>query len=423
MRLITPSSRGTGPVSRVNPYKASNALGMETRYVLVELHNHVHLSTVYGDAFADEAIQTLQQRVRLWGALVVDLRPGVFLAVFVAEAVTPTADDPSDFARRVENWQLELAAILFEFEGGAALPVVTVRSVESSRLGPVSSGFCYPEALDQLDALSPQLPLPQFGAGWCLGYKCSMAQAVALVEALNAGQICLEFQPVMRHDQAGVELYAEGLLRVSDFAANGDPASFIPALERLGLVRMLDRAVVLAALNELEQRPDARLGCNVSACSVMLDSFWGLVVDRLAAQPDVGARLTIEITETAPLPDFDVAVAFVRRLKALGCQIALDDFGAGHSSIAFAYAVKPDVIKVDGSYLHRARESVKNAQVLRQMVSLCRALAPTVVVEKVESEQDARLAIEAGAVGLQGFGVACEEVRHRCRVQGIKEKN
>lgn len=355
MNLIPPSFRPAGSLSAVNPFKASNALAMEGHYLLVELHNHAHLSSVYGEAFAHKATRALQQRVQLWGASVMDLRPGIFLAMFAPHVAMPSTKNSCEFVLRMEGWQLELAAIPFEFEEGAALPVVTVKSVGSGHLGPIGGGFHYPKTLDHVDALSPQLPLPQFGAEWSLDYKRGMAQAVALVHALNTEQICLEFQSVVRHDQAGVELYAEGLLRVSGLAGSGGPASFIPSLERLGLVRMLDRAVVLAVLGELERKSSAKLGCNVSASSLMLDSFWMGIVERLAARPDVAARLTIEVTETAPLPDFDVAVAFVQHLKKLGCQIALDDFGAGHSNVAFALAVKPDVIKIDGAYLHRAR--------------------------------------------------------------------
>ena len=130
----------------------------------------------------------------------------------------------------------------------------------------------------------------------------------------------------------------------------------------------------------------------------------------------MASRLTIEITETAPLPDVEVAVAFVQRLKRLGCRIALDDFGAGHSSVAFARAAQPDVIKVDGGYLHRAKESERDARIFRRLVSLCRTLAPQVVAERVESKRDARLAADAGAEWLQGVGMALPGERHRCLV-------
>jgi EAL domain-containing protein (putative c-di-GMP-specific phosphodiesterase class I) len=413
MHLILPTFQD------VPPSASTNALGMECRYLLVELHNYVHLSTVYGEDFAEEAARTLEQRIQLWGASVMELRPGVFLATFMSRAAKPLAESSRDFVLRMESWQLELAATPFEFDSGSALPVVTVRSVGAGHLGPIGSGFQFPEALDHMDALSPQLPLPQFGAGWCLDYKRGMAQAVAVMRELTAEQFCLEFQPVVCHGPAAVELYAEGLLRVPGLSEIGGPASFIPALERLGIIRALDHAVTMAVIRELEKEPHAKLGCNVSASSLMLDSFWGGVVERLAERPDVAARLTIEITETAQLPDFDVAVNFVQRFKELGCQIALDDFGSGHTSIAFARAVKPNIIKIDGLFLHRARSSESDVLVFQNLIALCRTLAPLVVVEQVENEADAQIAKEAGAHALQGFGVAKSKARHRCRVPGL----
>jgi EAL domain-containing protein (putative c-di-GMP-specific phosphodiesterase class I) len=386
------------------------------RYLLVELHNHVHLGAAYGEAFAANAMGTLHERVQLWGGSVMSLRPGCLLVTLERGASSAVAREPREFALRMECWQVELSAIVFAFEGRSARPAVTVRPLESGRLGPAGSGLHYPGAVDDIDAPAPQLPLPLFGAKWSMDYESDMALAAAVESALVEQRVNLAFQPVVRRDESAAELYAEGLLRVSGLPGGVGPARFIPVLERLGLVRALDRAVVMTVMSELEIEPGARLGCNVSACSLVPDYWWSSILERLAAQPEVASRLTIEITETAPLPDVEVAVAFVQRLKRLGCRIALDDFGAGHSSVAFARAAQPDVIKVDGGYLHRAKESERDARIFRRLVSLCRTLAPQVVAERVESKRDARLAADAGAEWLQGVGMALPGERHRCLV-------
>ena len=113
---------------------------------------------------------------------------------------------------------------------------------------------------------------------------------------------------------------------------------------------MLDHAVMTAVVNRFETDPTAKLGCNLLALSFVSDAWWESLLERLAAQPDVAARLTVEFTETAPLSDLDAASAFVRRIQSLGCRIALDDFGAGNSSLAFARAIRPQVIKIDSSW-------------------------------------------------------------------------
>lgn len=377
-----------------------------SRYLLVEMQNHAHLSAVYGEAFAADAVRTLQWQAHLWGGSVTTIDRARFLVTLVPDRSAGASPQTGRDLPSLERCQLELAAVPMIFAGHRARPVVTVDPVQHGNLAPADAHSQCPEALERAGTSVLALASPRLGRSVSMDYTRDMALAVAFDQALVQGRVNLAFQPIMRYDQSGAMLYAEGLLRVSGLPGRAGAGQIVPALERLGLVRALDRAVVLAVMDRLETEGDLRLGCNVSACSLVADSWWLSILDRLAAKPDMAARLTLEITETAPLTDMDVAVGFVHRLKALGCQIALDDFGTGHSSLAFARAAQPDVIKLAAEELRRAHRSAEDQRVFLQLVALCRALAPQVVVEGVEDTVDVRMSFEAGVNWLQGMLIA-----------------
>ncbi|WP_336810160.1 EAL domain-containing protein [Bosea sp. MMO-172] len=239
-----------------------------------------------------------------------------------------------------------------------------------------------------------------------------MKDAVSAFEAMNDGRLALAFQPVRAADGEDL-LYWEALARVVPADSRREvvsPGQFVPAIEALGLSRLFDRFVVLKTIETLRANPCGRIGCNVSAQSVVDDEYWVSVLDELAAAPEVAARLVIEITETALLADMEVAQRLVARLKHLGCQVALDDFGAGHSSIAQSLALRPDIIKIDRLFLREAVGQVFGGELLVGLVDLCNCLAGQVVVEGIEDERDLVFAHRAGARWVQGYHVAAPSI-------------
>lgn len=162
-------------------------------------------------------------------------------------------------------------------------------------------------------------------------------------------------------------------------AASGEPPlptqELILALERLGLVRLLDRCVLGTVLDRLNAEPTLRLACNLSRQSAAMDAWWEAVCRWLAARPQVARRLTLELTETA-VGERVATREFIRRLREHGVRIAIDDFGAAHNNLDFVLDARPDVIKIDCRYTREARRSAKGAEVLRHLLALCRELAP-----------------------------------------------
>ncbi len=360
-------------------------------HLLVELHNRDHLAAAYGETFARAALAALQWRMHLAGHSIKQAGDRRFVA-WIAEA--------GSFA---EHWQLQLAGLPLEHLGQRALPVVTVGEVRLSS----TSGPYPPQELERLGGRAPILEPVQCGWIWRERYEKDMALALAFHEALRSGEVGLTFQPIMRRnagDRRDASLYQEALLRLDQpgIGASG----LVAAMERLGLVRLLDRVVLDAVIERLEREPTLHAGCNLSSHSLVDDAWWHGPLRRLQEQPTVAARLTLEITETAPLGDFESAKTFVGRLRALGCQIAIDDFGEGHTRLDFVRQILPQVVKISGTLLAEAMRSITGAREFSHLVALGGSIAPYVVAEGVERASDTAVALAGGVNCLQGLAIA-----------------
>ncbi|MDQ7250412.1 EAL domain-containing protein [Dongia sedimenti] len=251
-------------------------------------------------------------------------------------------------------------------------------------------------------------------------YLADMGAATFAYLALSEGRFYLEEQPIHRAGSQGVYLYKECLIRLCDERERAVmPALYIPALERLGLTRAFDRQIVSVVIEELKQRRDVVLGCNVSARSVSLDLWWQEQFPLLLKASGVSGRLIVELTESAQPYSFEVVARFVSHLQKAGCRVALDDFGTGYSSFGLAADVVFDIIKIDRSYLRRRGPAEDAGFLLPNLITIARSMARDVVVEGVETETDLAAARLAGAHWVQGYFIGRPEVSMNHRGQDI----
>lgn len=239
-------------------------------------------------------------------------------------------------------------------------------------------------------------------------YRADMARVVAFLPLLAGGNdrggpgFVLHWQPVV--NLSGGVLFHEALCRPwGDDGAVEAPEPLLLALERLGFVCLLDRAVVSTVIDELDRAPDVVLAVNVSAQSLSCTASWSGICDRLSRRPDLGKRLVWEITETALASDMAQATAFIAAIKALGCRVAVDDFGVGFASIRQLLVFSPDIIKIDRLFLEQAMTGGRDAVIFRQMVELARSFGAEVVAEGIETLAHAELVAAAGGVWQQGY--------------------
>ncbi|WP_322963124.1 EAL domain-containing protein [Sphingomonas fuzhouensis] len=241
------------------------------------------------------------------------------------------------------------------------------------------------------------------GDGWFALYRSDMQQVAQAFRCAGEGRMTAHWQPVRHYAEPSRILYHEGLARFDDPGAALSPATIFTALERIGTATTFDWLMVRHVLAELRAHPEAVLAVNISANSAHLNGWWRGVLADLVDQPALAARLVVEITETEPIVHIDDAVAFAQALRATGATLALDDFGAGFTSIRELMDLVPALVKIDGLFLRRATREEAPCHSLPHLIGLIRELGGTVIVEGVESQAMADLAFVSGAVWQQGY--------------------
>jgi EAL domain-containing protein (putative c-di-GMP-specific phosphodiesterase class I) len=176
----------------------------------------------------------------------------------------------------------------------------------------------------------------------------------------------------------------------------------VPVAERLGLVRMLDHRMLELVLAELAADPNLRASVNVSAAAT-LEGDWAVNLAGLVrGAPAVAERLIVEITESAAIADFDQVRSFVTRVRDLGCRVAMDDFGAGHTSFRNLRSLGLDIVKIDGAFVQNVVTSDEDRAFVRMLLDLSRRLGLKTVAEWVQDEAAAQLLTEWGCDYMQG---------------------
>ncbi len=151
-------------------------------------------------------------------------------------------------------------------------------------------------------------------------------------------------------------------------------ADFIALSEKLGLVRLLDYRALELAVEMLGEVPDASLAVNVSANTLGEEDWIAFLAAAAARNATMAPRLIVEITESAIVGSLDEAAHFVATIHALGGRVAIDDFGAGHTSFRNLRALGVDIVKIDGIFIEHLKHAEDDRAFVRALVDLSRSL-------------------------------------------------
>ncbi|RSD13925.1 putative bifunctional diguanylate cyclase/phosphodiesterase [Amycolatopsis eburnea] len=213
----------------------------------------------------------------------------------------------------------------------------------------------------------------------------------------------LVFQPIVRLPDA-TPVAVEALARwTTRDGTSVSPETFVRAAEGAGLGAELDALVLDLACREITAAGvDLTVHVNVCASRLGAEALEESVSASLARYGLPADRLVVEITETVPVPDLAAGAAAIRRLQTLGVRVALDDFGAGYSSLTVLHALPVDLIKLDRA-LTTGIQPDRDAALCRSLVGLCRDLEVAVVAEGIETAEQAELVTKAGCPAAQGY--------------------
>ena len=246
-------------------------------------------------------------------------------------------------------------------------------------------------------------------------YKREVAFHRTLTEfqhALSNDRITYYLQPLVDME-TGEIIGAEALTRWID--KDGSlipPASFIPALEESGFVVTLDKYIWQGVASWLRKRIDQGLrvipiSLNVSRVDILACDV-AKHMSALAAQYNLPPELMrIEITETAYTGESEAVDKLTADLHNQGFSTYMDDFGTGQSTLAMLKNVNVDVIKLDRTFLPDGKTDNRSSQIVSSMLEMAQSLHLPVVVEGIETNEQAQLLRQMGARYAQGFLYHC----------------
>ena len=230
-----------------------------------------------------------------------------------------------------------------------------------------------------------------------------------LRRALEEQLFVLHYQPIMSLRDGSVSHY-EALVRLADEPGGGlvAPGRFLPAAERYGLIREIDRMVlnqVATLLAGEHGKQGVRIAINCSSLSITDGGMLAQIEAALALARVDPAQLVIEVTETAAISDMGRARSFCAGVQALGCAVALDDFGAGFGSFQYLKHLPFQYLKIDGDFIRGLPASPKDQLVVRALVELARGMGKQTIAEYVGDEATVKLLRDYGVDYAQGFEV------------------
>ena len=377
--------------------------GSHAAVLFVDLDGLKMLNDTLGHDRADEMLREIAARIAS------ALRPADFVGRFGGDEFVVVAEDLERPEEAAEIGSRLLDVIAAPLPGPAAVVV-------TASIGIATLSDDAPDAREAIRrADSAMYAAKRAGRDRCRsfdgGEPVRSGKRILIARELKGaelrGEMRLEFQPVFdlgRMEAVGVE----ALLRW-DSPTFGAllPAEFVPVAEDRGLIATLGAWVLrescetVAAIAAQLGRP-LELAVNVSAAQLGRPGFATSIRQTLVHAEFPAELLSLELTEAALLRPDAVTVRALDELKGIGVRIALDDFGAGYSSLAWLRRHPPDGIKIAPAFVERLPTDAADAAVVAGVISISRALGCTVTAEGVETEEQLRALRELGCERAQG---------------------
>lgn len=374
--------------------------GRPCAIIWVDLDRFKQMNDVHGHAMGDRILRTVADKLKF------ELPAGTVVARFGGD----------EFVVLYENLEDSLEARLV----GQQLRRLLNRSIDlgdrATTVGASVGVAVYPHDATTADDLLKNADLALHyakagGRGKCRQYNEALGQErqrrMALSEQLRAaidnGDIQAFFQPLVRTNDlraCGFETLGRWFHR--DFGPV-PPPEFVRLAEENGLIDALTDLMLRNAVDAARQWPaDVRVSVNVSPIqlnSELVDRVRGIIKSS-GLDP---RRLELEVTEDVLIKDFEQTASMFARLRALGIQVAMDDFGAGYTSMGNLRQLNFERLKIDRIFTMDLPHHRRSAAIVRSMFVLARQLNLDVTVEGVETEEQFAFLREQGCTEVQGF--------------------
>lgn len=213
-----------------------------------------------------------------------------------------------------------------------------------------------------------------------------MNNMVSIVKnALKYNDFILFFQPIF--NMKNEVIHYESLIRMK---YNGEiiyPNDFIYIAEKFGLMSNIDKWVIMKVISILKVNTTSKIFVNLSGISLGDIELLKFIEKQIIKNGILPGQIGFEITETTAIRDLELCEQWIFRLKKLGCQFSLDDFGMGFSSFSYLHQLPVDYLKIDGSFIKNLDKNPTQKALIEAMNSVAHTLGKKTIAEYIENEE------------------------------------
>ena len=231
-------------------------------------------------------------------------------------------------------------------------------------------------------------------------YQSNMEWTKKLKLALEKDNIIVYFQPLVNNETMKVDKY-ECLVRMVVDDKIISPFFFLEVSKKANQYSKITKIVIEKSFKEFENLP-FEFSVNVSYEDIEDPAFLDYVKKQLKRY-NVASRVVWEILEDESIKNYDVLYNFIAEVKALGCQIAIDDFGSGYSNFEHLLKMDIDYLKIDASLIKYVATDENSYQIVKTIMEFAKSLNLKTIAEFVENEEIFHKVKELGATYSQGY--------------------
>ena len=230
-------------------------------------------------------------------------------------------------------------------------------------------------------------------------YKNDIKWTSIMETALKNNSVKAFYQPIV--DINGKVVKHETLMRIIENDVVHSPFKFLDISKKVKLYESLEKNVLLQAFANAKKH-QIKLSVNLSIEDILNKKFIDFIKNELI-KDGIASLITFEILESESIEDYERVVSFIELVKGLGSTIAIDDFGSGYSNFAYLLKLKPDYIKLDGSFIKNIHIDKNSYLIAQNLNNFAHKLGMKTIAEFVHSKEVFEVLKELGVDEFQGY--------------------
>jgi diguanylate cyclase (GGDEF)-like protein len=232
-------------------------------------------------------------------------------------------------------------------------------------------------------------------------YKNNMEWAKKLKIALAKDNIVVHYQPLVNNHTLKVDKYECLVRMIDDDDKVISPFFFLDVSKKSNQYIKITKRVIKKAFKEFEKLP-FEFSVNVSYDDISEKDFLPFVKEQVELF-NVANKVVFEILEDEGIKNYDILINFINEVKAMGCKVAIDDFGSGYSNFEHLLKMKIDYLKIDASLIKNIVKDENSYKITKTIIEFAKSLNLKTIAEYVENKEIFESITKLGATYSQGY--------------------